>query len=166
MKNNVLNDNQYDFTCNRSTTITLFYLSLVSSFLDNKHSALGIFVDLCKAFDTIDHGILFKKVEYMGVREIALQWISCYLDNRKQYVSFQNKNSLYADVVSVSLKDSILGPLLFINEICNISNSFRFILFADDTTIVNAHHNINILFSQTNIKLKKLYSWFVLTSYT
>ena len=57
------------------------------------------------------------------------------------------------------------GPLLFIlyiNDICNISNYFTFTLFADDTTIVSAHNNIDILFSQTNIELTKLYNWFCL----
>ena len=72
-KNSVLNNNQYDFRQNRSTTIVLFDLSQkVSTFLDNNLSALGIFVDLRKAFDTIDHDILLQKVEYMGVRGIAL----------------------------------------------------------------------------------------------
>ena len=165
-KNNVLNDNQYGFRQNRSTTIALFDLSQkVSTFLDNKLSALGIFVDLRKAFDTIDHGILLKKVEYMGVRGIALKWVASYLNNRKQYVSFLNENSSYADVVCGVPQGSILGPLLFIlyiNDICNISNYFGFTLFADDTTIVSAHHNIDILFSQANIELTKLFNWLCL----
>ena len=56
----------------------------------------------------------------------------------------------------------ILGPSLiipYINDICNISNSIRFILFADDTTIISAHHNIDILHSQITIELTKLYNW-------
>ena len=165
-KSNVLNDNQYGFRRNRSTTIALFDLSQkVSTFLYNKLSALGIFVDLKKAFDTIDHGILLKKVEYMGLRGIALKWVASYLNNRKQYVSFLNENSSYADVVCGVPQGSILGPLLFIlyiNDICNISNYFGFTLFADDTTIASAHHDINILFSQANIELTKLYNWFCL----
>ena len=165
-KNNVLDENQYGFRRNRSTTIALFDLSLkVSTFLDNKLSALGIFVDLRKAFDTIDHGILLKKVEYMGVRGIALKWVASYLNNRKQYVIFLSEHSSYADVMCGVPQGSILGPLLFIlyiNDICNISNYFTFTLFADDTTIVSAHHNIDILFSQANIELTKLYNWFCL----
>ena len=79
-KNNVLNDNQYGFRHNRSTTIALFDLSQkVSTFLDNNLSALGIVVNLRKAFDTIDHCISLVKVEYMGVRGIALKWIASYL---------------------------------------------------------------------------------------
>ena len=70
----------------------------VSTFLDNKLSALEIFVDLRKTFDTIDHGILLKKVEYMGVRGIALRWVASYLSTRKQYVSFLSEHSSYADV--------------------------------------------------------------------
>ena len=158
-----MNDNQYGFRCNRSTTIALFYLpEKVSTFLDNKLSALGIFVDLRKAFDTIDHDILLRKVEYMGVRGIALKWVASCINNRKQYVSLLTENCLYADVVCGVPQGSILGPLLFmlyVNDICNISSYFWFTMFADDTTIVSAHHNINILFSQANIELTKLYNW-------
>ena len=166
-KNNVLNENQYGFRRNRSTTIALLDLSQkVSTFLDNRLSALEIVVDLRKAFGTIDHGILLKRVEYMGVSGIALKWVASYLGNRKQYVCFLSENSSFADVVCGVPLGSILGPLLFIlyiNDICNISSYFMFTLFADDTTIVSAHNNINILFSQANIELTKLYNWFYLS---
>ena len=87
------------------------------------------------------------------------------LINRKQYVSFLTEDSSYADIVCGVPQDSILGPLLsmlYINDICNISKYLRLILFADDTTIVSAHHNIHILFNQANIELTKLYNWFCL----
>ena len=96
---------------------------------------------------------------------LLLKLVASYLNNRKQYVSFLNEIFSYADVVCGVPQGSIPGQLLFIhyiNDICNISNYSTFTLFADDTTIVSAHHNINILFSQTNIELTKLYNWFCL----
>ena len=99
-KNNVLNDDQYDLWRNRSTAIALIDLSQkVSTFLDNKLSALGIFLDLRRASNTIDHGILVKSVENMGVWGIALEWVASYIANRKQYVSFLSEHSSYTEVV-------------------------------------------------------------------
>ena len=82
-----------------------------------------------------------------------------------QYVSFQNENYFYANVVCGVPQGSILGVLLFIlhiDDICSISNNFRFILFADHTTTVSAHHNIDMLYSQANTEQTKLYNWFCL----
>ena len=98
-----------------------------------------------------------------GCKRNSFKWVASYLNNRKQYVSFLSEHSSYADVVCGVQQGSILGPLLFIlyiNDICNISNYFTFTLFADDTTIVSAHHDIDILFSQANIELTKFYNWF------
>ena len=117
-----------------------------------------------KAFDTIDRSILLITDEYMGVKGNALQLITSYLNNGMLYVSFQNDNSLYANVCGVP-QDSIHGPLLFIlhiSDIRSIFNSSRFILFTNDTTIASAHQNIDILFSQANTELTKLYNWFCL----
>ena len=117
-------------------------------------------MDLGKAFDA-----MLKKVEYMVVREIALQWITNYLIIGKQYVSLLSKSSLYADVVCSVPQGPILDPslfMLYINDISNIYCSFLFVLLADDTTIVSAHHNIDILYCQANIELRKLYNWFCL----
>ena len=162
-KNNVLNDKQYGFRRNRSTPIALFDLfQKVSTFLDNKLSALGIFVDLRKAFDTIDHGILLKKVEYMGVRGIALKWVASYINNRRQYVSFLNENSSYADVVSHKAQYLVHYYLCSTLMISVIFQTIFGLPCLQMTTIVSAHHYINILFSQANIELTKLYNWFCL----
>ena len=123
-----------------------------------------MFIDLKKAFDTIDHNILIKKAENMGLRDIVINWLQSYLSNRKQYVEFRNNKSL-RDVVCHVTQGSILGPLLFmiyINDICNVSEILHFVLYADDTTFYTTHNDLGILFHHTNIEFKKLYIWLCL----
>ena len=85
--------------------------------------------------------------------------------NRKQYVEFDNVYSRLQDVVCGVPQGSILGPKLFIlsiNDICNVSDILRFVLFADDTNIFCSHNDINTLYRQVNNELSKLYTWFAI----
>ena len=79
-----------------------------------KEHIIGIFLDLSKAFDTIDHKILINKLSYYGVRGIILSWFNDYLSNRKQYVNFRSNNSSKSDITCGVPQGSILGPLLFL----------------------------------------------------
>ena len=100
--------------------------------------SIGVFIDLKKAFDTLDHSLLLSKLKHYGIRGIAHDWITSYLTNRKQYVYFQNKSSEKLNIVCGVPQGSILGPLLFIiyiNDICNVSPVLDYVLFADDTNI-------------------------------
>lgn len=129
----------------------------ITNSIENKLSTIGIFIDLRKAFDTIDHRILLKKLEYIGVRGMVLKWVESYLSNRKQYVDFNN--SLLKEVVCGVPQGSILGPklfILYINDICNVSDILRFALFADDTNIFSSHNDITILFDRVNEELLRL----------
>ena len=105
---------------------------------DNGRYGCGIFIDLKKAFDTVNHSILLKKMEHYRVRGIPLQWFVSYLSNRKQYVSVNGHTSDKLQVTHGVPQGSVLGPLvflIFINDLPNVSKFLQFYLFADDTNI-------------------------------
>ena len=124
---------------------------------------LGIFIDLSKAFDTVNHQILLKKLEYYGIRNNSLKWFENYLHKRQQY--------LHADDITTNLQrircgvpqGSILGPLLFliyVNDLNKSSTKLQPIMFADDTNLFYSHKNINVLFNTVNKELEKIDEWF------
>ena len=105
--------------------------------IDNKKLPLAIYMDLSKAFDTLDHNILIKKLQYYGVIGTPLNWFQSYLTDRTQYVEVNNESSSLQTILTGVPQGSILGPLLFLiymNDIPNASNLFTFILYADDHT--------------------------------
>jgi retron-type reverse transcriptase len=110
----------------------------ISGAVDNKEFSVGVFIDLSKAFDTLNHDILLNKLEFYGVRGITLELFKSYLNNRRQFVFYNGASSCLKQIVCGVPQGSILGPLLFIlyiNDIVNCSNILAFILFADDTNL-------------------------------
>ena len=116
----------------------------------------GIFIDLSKAFDTLNHDILLDKLYAYGITGLANSWIKNYLSGRKQYVSY---NSAFNDIVCGVPQGSILGPLLFllyINDLPLSSPSSHFIIFADDTNILFSHEDPVQLEKLINTELKEI----------
>lgn len=163
-KNNILNENQYGFRNKHSTSMAILdFVEKISTALDNGLSTTGIFLDLSKAFDTINHRILLKKLFFYGIRGIALKWVENYLANRKRFLEFKGTCSEMFNITCGVPQGSILGPLLFliyVNDVCNTSKILHFTLFADDTNILYTSKDLKNYNNMLNEELNKLSLWF------
>jgi len=163
-RNKLLFESQYGFRCKHSTAHAICELyEKISNAIDKGEIPIGIFIDLSKAFDTIDHSILLGKLEKYGVRGLANKWIASYLENRNQYVQYQDTSSDLRKITCGVPQGSILGPtlfLLYINDMYQVSNKLNFILFADDTNLLFSGKDINKVCKTLNVELEKLCDWF------
>ena len=135
----------------------------LTSSVDNKQFAVGVFIDLKKAFDTIDHELLIQKMDRYGIRGVGLNWIKSYIEKRKQFVQIGEYKSTSLDITCGVPQGSILGPklfILYINDICKVSNILKFIIFADDTNIFCSGENLQQLLRVVSDELGKLKLWF------
>ena len=136
----MLSDQQFGFRKNRSTNLAVTYLYETTLQLrDCGHEVASTFLDLAKAFNSVDHKILLSKLEQCGVRGVAYQLMKSYLSNRMQYVSTDAKYSSNMCTVETGVSQgSVLGSLLFlvyINDLPNSVNS-KSILYVDDAVLI------------------------------
>ena len=165
MEHNILFHNQFGFRKNNSTTYALIEITeRIKESIDKHKYGCGIFIDLRKAFDTVNHNILLSKLEHYGVRGNALRWFKSYLSNRKQYVFYNGESSKLKEITCGVPQGSVLGPLLFllyINDLPNITKVFQFFLFADDTNIYCDANTLDELQFLINKELKELQTWLI-----
>src|SRR5207244_1854908 len=135
----------------------------VSKAVDKNEISIGVFIDLSKAFDTINHDILIRKLDMYGIRGIPNLLIKSNLNNRKQYVNYNNCTSTVKPIQCGVPQGSILGPLLFllyINDMTYCCKNLHFLLFADDTNIFYSNPSLLQLMHIVNGELDSLSNWF------
>ena len=162
--NNVLYLRQYGFRKNMSTTMAIMELvENITKAMDNGKFTIGVFIDLKKALDIVDHSILVTKLDHYGIWGVAKKWLSSYLENRKQYVCFNDTDSGFLPITFGVPQDSIIGPslcLLYVNDLCNVSTSLTYILFADDTSCFIEGTDLSDICIQLSTEMNKLSTWF------
>ena len=134
----------------------------VSKSVDSGDIVINMFIDLRKAFDTVSHSILLKKLHEYGIRGNMLKLCTSYLDGRSQYVQYNHANSAFRNVNCGVPQGSIIGPLFFIifmNDIFYASELLFNILYADDTSIFLSHKDLQTLVQSMNNEMKHISQW-------
>jgi hypothetical protein len=155
---------QFGFLRNKSTDLALFHhLTTLTNIIENKNAALGIYLDLAKAFDTISHKILFLKLKQIGIKDPLLSWINSYLTTRKYATKIGNAISTKIPSHYGVPQGGVLSAILFlvyINDLYNLPLSASILGYADDTSLLyNGKSRSEI---ETNFKqdFELLYPWF------
>ena len=164
-ENNILYEKQFGFQSGYSTNDAIVQLvhKIFYSF-EKGQFTLRVFTDLSKAFDTVDHSMLLKKLKFYGITDKNLAWFGSYLSNRKQYIEIGENSKTDLKYVPCGVpQGSILGPFLFlvyVNDLPNASRLLDPIMFGDDTNLFFNHKGIKHLFTVVNNGLVNIKDWF------
>ncbi len=165
-KYDILFQYQFGFRQQHSTVMALIEIvDRIRTTADAGSAVAGLYVDLSKAFDTVDHVKLLYKLEHYGIRGLPLKWFESYLKNRKQYTSVNGVKSSLSTVQYGVPQGSVLGPLLFLIYVNDINNCVdkqyaEIRLFADDTNVFITEKDPLQLKRKAELTLSSLLMWF------
>jgi hypothetical protein len=167
-KENVMNKQQHGFTKRRSTTSAVSaYVNDILKALDQKKKTLGIFYDLSKAYDTINHKILLEKLRKIGIAGVANEWVKSFLSHRKQavHIRSQGQTAISEEFINEGIglpQGSTASPLLFTiftNDLPTYVNKGSLILFADDTSHLITAETREEVIETANVAVKQMEKW-------
>ena len=161
--NNIIYNLQFGFRQQYSTFHALINITeIIRKALDDGNIGCGVFADLKKAFDTVDHQILLAELSHYEIRGVSNDWFKSYLSNRSQYVSINGYDSGLAAISCGVPHGSVLGPLLFLLHINDLDQAIKFYKvhhFADDPNLLCLGNSIKKLNKLVNADLKRLVNW-------
>lgn len=161
--NRILYTKQFGFRKNHTTLHSIISITdLIQKAIDVGTYSCGIYLDLSKAFDVVNHKILLKKLYHYGLRDNVYDWFKSYLTGRSQYVSIGNIDSDITNISTGVPQGSVLGPILFllyINDFHHCSNVLNFHLFADDANLFYSNKKLDVLESTLNNELSHVQNW-------
>ena len=163
-QNDFLFDYQFGFRKKRSTTLAILdFVKRITNSIDDGGTSIGVFLDLSKAFDTVNHDVLLDKLSYYGINNETKYWFSSYLKNRKQYVCVDGVNSNVLPLECGVPQGSVLGPILiliYINDAQFITNFIHLVLYADDMNLLVSNKSLKKSIMVLNKELARLEEWF------
>ena len=165
LENNILYQKQFGFQNAHSTEHAILQLvnQITEAFSQGKFT-VGIFLDISKAFDIVNHKILLEKLKAYEIQSENLKWFRSYLLNRKQFILYDDFK-IEVKIVKCGIpQGSILGPLVFLIFVNDFSNSTKVldpVLFADDANLFFSDSNIRTLFETANQELSQINDWFL-----
>ena len=163
--NSLFTDSQFGFREGMSTenAIQVLVNAVYDSF-EQGNAAIGVFVDLSKAFDSLDRDHLCTKLEFYGIKNNELKWFRSYVSNRKQCVKYKNTVSNFAATNFGVSQGGVLSALLYIiyvNDIVKCINNLKFVMYADDTCIFAGYRNLESNVLIMNRELEYVSQWMI-----